>query len=73
MPNPSINVPPHLLEAADAIAHARSGGPGENCSRSEIFRDALEQYVEAHQEEVDEGRRKMDGSDDSADGAQATN
>ncbi|MFC6766045.1 CopG family ribbon-helix-helix protein [Natrinema soli] len=69
MGNPSISIPDPLLGDVDAIAHARSG-PGEKVSRSEVVRDALENYVAEHGEEVVRGNAD---SEDSIDGATAQN
>ncbi|WP_137288606.1 CopG family ribbon-helix-helix protein [Natronorubrum halophilum] len=69
MGNPSISIPDSLLGDVDAIAHARSN-PGEKVSRSEVVRDALEKYVDEHEEEVAKGNAD---NDNSTDGAQATN
>jgi len=51
----------------DEIAHERSE-PGDRVSRSAIIQEAAEEYVDRHRSDGDLGE-----SDDSVDGAQATN
>ncbi|MFB6237551.1 MAG: ribbon-helix-helix domain-containing protein [Halopenitus sp.] len=52
MAQPSISIPDELLDEVDEVAHDRSE-PGDRTSRSEVVRDALEEYLERHCSEGD--------------------
>lgn len=56
MAKPSISLPDELLKNVDRIALARSK-PGDTVPRSKIVREALQEYVKEHEDEVAEGMR----------------
>jgi len=67
MAETSIYLDEDLKAELDEIAHERSE-PGDRVSRSAIIQEAAEEYVDRHRSDGDLGE-----SDDSVDGAQATN
>ncbi|WP_226479128.1 CopG family ribbon-helix-helix protein [Natrinema amylolyticum] len=66
MASPGVSIPDEMIEDVDEIAYERSE-PGNSVSRSEIIREAIEEYLER------QDRRSGQANDDSVDGAQATN
>lgn len=47
MAETSMYIGEDLIEAVDEIAHERSS-PGNRVSRSEVFREAVQEYVNRH-------------------------
>ncbi|GAB3669601.1 CopG family ribbon-helix-helix protein [Halopiger thermotolerans] len=65
MASPGVSIPDEMIEEVDEIAYERSE-PGNSVSRSEIIREAINEYLER------QGRRP-DQTTDETSGAQATN
>ncbi|WP_226040814.1 ribbon-helix-helix protein, CopG family [Natrinema sp. DC36] len=66
MASPGVSIPDEMIEEVDEIAYERSE-PGDSVSRSEIIREAIDEYLERQDCRPDQA------NDDSVNGAQATN
>lgn len=65
MASPGVSLPDEMIDRVDEIAYERSE-PGESVSRSEIIREAIDEYLERNES-------RPDRSTGESAGAQATN
>ncbi len=57
MPTTSFRIPNGLKNDLDAIVHARSS-PDSDINRTDVLIEALEDYVDEHSDEVEDGWKK---------------